>query len=1277
MRCRGEWIEFQLEADAHTYVTSARSGVRRPDDDSALRLPTGTEHWLRLDCEVTGGGSVGLWVIAFDHRGQPTPHKVRLRTGAAALQVATGPDHRAVTVAVRLSGTGKLRLGTLHIGDVPPVVEAVQPAARREVETGPDGQFRRPALFFDPAGYRPYAPRHHAYYDGREPSWYAGIASRVADRPRVLEIGCGPGLLLEQLRADDSRRPVCGLERDPVFVERCRAKGLPVVAHDLNQPFPFLPSRSFDAIIAHQSIDFLTPIALRSCLRECARVLAPGGRLRAKSRRQGQATGEVTRTVALTPALLTEALEEAGFTDVKVRTPDVSIAVDALAPALGPGSWPCRDLEVFSGLPVRPWGSARAPLAPGAGETVWDDRSRRDLALLTDGEKRAVRVDGKRVGYFTGYSGPAIERAIMRAVEEESGSWRREPDEPVLCGGLGWDDGGVAAGSVLLVDGCYRMYFSGRDPSGTWRGVGIADSDDGVRWHKRAEPVLRLEDHPELKHLALADVVRGSDGTWRMHCEGWRGEGWTVVQATSTDGLAWSRAEVVLDPGAIDWAGRHVANPKALELAPGQWLLGFNGAGAQLRFQLGLARSTDGRSWSPLEVGPVLCTAGDYRVESMFATAEAWADGSQETFFFAAATKTTTTSSDVRVARADPDACWVGPPWTTRRPGLYRISGGHLMAGPGAAAPEDRLAREVALEGRDAQVLVRQRVVGRGGELTIRAVGTVVALQSDGGAAIGEEAIAPAAAGEDVAAAMVRIHRAGLPDAELELVVWHGDRVAGRRQLPIDGPVERMAIDLGVPPGAPPMVVEAVDVWTADLREVEPPADALWEVPAASEPIEALSQRKPPPGRVLAASRLHDLAAVGPQRAPGWFFPLVRPARMADGYDERGAYRADQLELHWQSGRLVGVDLRGASSLPPAVHEWLARRQVIALVDAGSPLAAKLAGPVIVDGQLDAAAWATWLGGGPHRYALLDSADPASLALANRLPERWMIASRGDARCWAAAAEAVRTGIPAAAAPLMRSENLRFLIESVQRARWSALLAPDSLRFPLLPATAGDCAEQGFEIVAPDALPAGEFEDAKQFWKSYGVRSWYRDKKPWAGVLVQLVRDLGARGVLEFGCNVGRNLHAIAERCPGVEVCGIDINQEAVEFGREKTSLDLRVADERGLEAFADGAFDLVFCVSVLDHISDIGEVCRQLVRVAGRHLFLMEVRLPVEGRVVKNFEHSTGAVRPSTGASYSWHIEKHLDGPRVRRLEVVPCYLHAGSLGPYYATYLAELGPP
>jgi hypothetical protein len=79
--------------------------------------------------------------------------------------------------------------------------------------------------------------------------------------------------------------------------------------------------------------------------------------------------------------------------------------------------------------------------------------------------------------------------------------------------------------------------------------------------------------------------------------------------------------------------------------------------------------------------------------------------------------------------------------------------------------------------------------------------------------------------------------------------------------------------------------------------------------------------------------------------------------------------------------------------------------------------------------------------------------------------------------------------------------------------------------------------------------------------------------------------------------------------------------------------------------------------------------------RVAGRHLYLLEVRLPVDGKVVEHYDHHHGQVRTSTGASYSWQLEKYLQpNPRIWRLDRRPVYLHSLSLGPYYWEYLVFL---
>jgi SAM-dependent methyltransferase len=215
--------------------------------------------------------------------------------------------------------------------------------------------------------------------------------------------------------------------------------------------------------------------------------------------------------------------------------------------------------------------------------------------------------------------------------------------------------------------------------------------------------------------------------------------------------------------------------------------------------------------------------------------------------------------------------------------------------------------------------------------------------------------------------------------------------------------------------------------------------------------------------------------------------------------------------------------------------------------------------------------------------------------------------------------------------------------------------------------TPEEMTEQGFEIRAADAMTGTEATDAKAYWADYGVRSWYQKQTAWGRLIAELVHDLDIKSALEFGCNAGRNLSAIAERNPECAVVGIDLNAEAIAAGREALALDLRVGDETALEAFGPRAFDLVFTISVIDHVVDAEGICRAMLEAAGRYAFFLEVCLPVDGKVLRHYDHFHGKVRDSTGASYSWDLRPFLRAhPRVRRLDTRAGDLHSRSVGPY-----------
>lgn len=111
----------------------------------------------------------------------------------------------------------------------------------------------------------------------------ADVAATAPGAARVLEVGCGPGLLSTEM-ASAHGLDVTGLDLDPEMIERARANalrsavadggGLAFVVGDV-AALPF-DDASFEAVVSTFSMHHWSDRA--AGLEEIARVLAPGGR---------------------------------------------------------------------------------------------------------------------------------------------------------------------------------------------------------------------------------------------------------------------------------------------------------------------------------------------------------------------------------------------------------------------------------------------------------------------------------------------------------------------------------------------------------------------------------------------------------------------------------------------------------------------------------------------------------------------------------------------------------------------------------------------------------------------------------------------------------------------------------------------------------------------------------------------------------------------------------------------------------------------------------------
>lgn len=79
------------------------------------------------------------------------------------------------------------------------------------------------------------------------------VASFIEPRARVLDVGCGDGLLLEKL-ATDKQVDGRGIELSQRGVNECVARGLSVIQGDADKDLVFYPDKGFDFVILSQTL---------------------------------------------------------------------------------------------------------------------------------------------------------------------------------------------------------------------------------------------------------------------------------------------------------------------------------------------------------------------------------------------------------------------------------------------------------------------------------------------------------------------------------------------------------------------------------------------------------------------------------------------------------------------------------------------------------------------------------------------------------------------------------------------------------------------------------------------------------------------------------------------------------------------------------------------------------------------------------------------------------------------------------------------------------------
>jgi hypothetical protein len=130
------------------------------------------------------------------------------------------------------------------------------------------------------------------------------------------------------------------------------------------------------------------------------------------------------------------------------------------------------------------------------------------------------------------------------ATSPDGTTWTKHPDNPIMAPGPpgAFDAGGVGPQAVIVRDGVYQMWYDAMSDSATQIGnrtTGYAESDDGLSWTRRPDPVLEpmLEWESSRTHLPS---VRFDGARYQMWYTGASNRA-TIGYAVSSDGIGWTR----------------------------------------------------------------------------------------------------------------------------------------------------------------------------------------------------------------------------------------------------------------------------------------------------------------------------------------------------------------------------------------------------------------------------------------------------------------------------------------------------------------------------------------------------------------------------------------------------------------------------------------------------------------------------------------------------------------------------------------------------------------
>ncbi|HEM60744.1 MAG TPA: class I SAM-dependent methyltransferase, partial [Chloroflexi bacterium] len=103
----------------------------------------------------------------------------------------------------------------------------------------------------------------------------------------------------------------------------------------------------------------------------------------------------------------------------------------------------------------------------------------------------------------------------------------------------------------------------------------------------------------------------------------------------------------------------------------------------------------------------------------------------------------------------------------------------------------------------------------------------------------------------------------------------------------------------------------------------------------------------------------------------------------------------------------------------------------------------------------------------------------------------------------------------------------------------------------------------------------------------------------------ELVEGTGAGRVLDVGCGEGFTIELLLRANGQMPIQGLDYDWLALREAKTRQPEVLFQMADIGRLPYADGSFDLVLCLEVLEHLAEAAPALEELHRVSSRHCLI------------------------------------------------------------------------